>query len=299
MAEECGGLVPPAPKKVTAVSGPGAGKITLYWDEASYANRYAVAYGEVSGKYVYGADNIGGERSRSFTVSALKPGTRYYFRLAAANNKCSSPFSAEVSAVTSGSAVYAAVPVTVVPTLEKKAVAPVPVTGESLSAVSGPGVGQVTLTWREFDGADNYHLAYGRQAGKFEYGALNIGKTTKFTVSRLNPGTSYYFAIVPVTGSQAMKTSSPVKAWAKAAVNVVQTTREALIMPQNTPRVGSEQQSSKKNFEDLTTNMPTVTVVPTEVSTAVPTIEESSVLPPPEENVVLPEEGEVMPEETF
>lgn len=236
VAANCGGPYPPAPVKVSAVSGPAGGEVTLYWDTSAYANRYAVAYGTQSGKYVYGADNIGGETTRSSTIKSLSSGTRYYFRLAAANGCASSPFSAEVSAVATGGGEVVSQPVSQssvggpsVP-IEKAQIQPM--VSSKLSAYSGPGVGEVTLSWPSLDGADNYHLVYGTQAGKYLYGALNIGKINKFVVGKLNPGTTYYFALVPVSGGRAMYTTSPVSAQAYVAVEIVETTKEALVQPQ-------------------------------------------------------------------
>ncbi|MCJ7739769.1 fibronectin type III domain-containing protein [Candidatus Microgenomates bacterium] len=237
VAADCGGPYPPAPAKVSAVSGPGGGEVTLYWDTSAYANRYAVAYGTQSGKYVYGADNIGGEKTRSSTIKSLSSGTRYYFRLAAANGCASSPFSVEVSAVAAGGGAVVSQPVSQAPVggpSVSEVKAPVqPMVSSKLSAYSGPGVGNVTLSWPSMDGADNYHLVYGTQAGKYLYGALNIGKINKFTVQKLNPGSTYYFALVPVSGGRAMYTTAPVSARAYVLVTeIVETTREALVQPQ-------------------------------------------------------------------
>ena len=236
VAAGCGGPFPPAPTKVSAVSGPGGGEVTLYWDTSAYANRYAVAYGTQSEKYVYGADNIGGETTRSSTIKSLSSGTRYYFRLAAANGCASSPFSVEVSAVATGGGVVVSQPVNqpVVggPSVSVEKVQVQPMVCSKLSAYSGPGVGEVTLSWPSLDGADNYHLVYGTQAGKYLYGALNIGKINKFVVGKLNPGTTYYFALVPVSGGRAMYTTAPVSAQAYVAVEIVETTQEALVQPQ-------------------------------------------------------------------
>ncbi len=239
VAAGCGGPFPPAPAKVSAVSGPGGGEVTLYWDTSAYANRYAVAYGTQSGKYVYGADNIGGEKTRSSTIKSLSSGTRYYFRLAAANGCASSPFSAEVSAVATGGGAVVSQPVSQasvggpsVPSVPVEKAQVQPVVSSKLSAYSGPGVGNVTLSWPSMDGADNYHLVYGKQASNYTYGALNIGKINKFVVGKLNPGSTYYFALVPVSGGRAMYTTAPVSAQAYVAVEIVETTQEALVQPQ-------------------------------------------------------------------
>ena len=76
LAGDCGGPIPPAPQGVWTKSGPGTGEVTLYWKGAPHANRYAVAYGTTSNTYMYGADNIGREQTRSYTVKYLTPGTK-------------------------------------------------------------------------------------------------------------------------------------------------------------------------------------------------------------------------------
>lgn len=243
LAEDCGGPVPPKPVKVWAKPGPAGGQVTLYWDSAPHANRYAVAYGTKSNKYLYGADNIGSENARSYTVKSLASGQKYYFRLAAANGCSSSPFSDEVTATSgSGAVVEVAKAAPSQPfdsaqgkpsTPSKPAVVSKGVGQQMLWAKSGPKMGEVTLYWMNNESADNYHLVYGTEHGKFKYGALNIGKVNKFTVMKLAAGVEYHFALVPVMNNQAMYTTQQVMMRAMGAgVEVVQTTRENLIVPQ-------------------------------------------------------------------
>lgn len=208
MAGDCGGPYPPQPSRVSAKTGPGAGQVTISWDEVSYANRYAVAYGTESGHYLYGADNIGGQSSRSYSVGYLNPGQKYYFRLSAARDCSASPFSEEFSAVSGWGQVV--MPKTGGASSVSMAAPSSPV----LKAWTGPGVGQVSLSYVSADDADNYHLVYGEKRGEYQYGALNIGKTNSYTVSRLVPGRGYYFAIVPQKGDRALYTSEAV--WARA-----------------------------------------------------------------------------------
>lgn len=230
LAADCGGPIPPAPQGVWTKSGPGAGEVTLYWKGAPHANRYAVAYGTTSNKYMYGADNIGGEQTRSYTVKYLTPGTKYYFRLAAAQGCSSSPFSGEVMGVAmSGYAI--ATPSVGAPSMAKPQASAAGVGKQMLWAKSGPKTGEVTLYWKNNENADNYHLVYGTNMKKPEYGALNIGKLNWFTVRQLAAGTKYYFALVPVMNNMAMYTTPFVSSVAYQPVQVVETTREALIQP--------------------------------------------------------------------
>lgn len=217
-ANSCGGLIPPQPAQFWAKGGPGPGEVTLSWEGVNYADRYAVAYGKESNKYTYGADRIGEEKSRSYTVKSLAPGERYFFRLAAAHGCASSPFSSEVSAIAgygSGVAVKS-------PTSTAKS--------SRIWAKSGPKAGEVTLNWANLDNANDYHLVYGTENGKYSWGALNIGNMNSMTVKALAPGQGYYFALVPLVNGRSLYTTESV--WGRAytaRIEVVQTTKEALI----------------------------------------------------------------------
>lgn len=233
-ADSCSAGGPNAPSKVWTTSGPNAGEVTLYWDESAYADRYAVAYGSQSGKYIYGADNIGNSNSRSYTVKWLTPGQKYYFRLAAAKGCSSSPLSSEVSAVAKwGQVAQTSQMADKIGSPQKTWAGSDagPVGKQKLWAKPGPMVGEVTLNWQNADSADNYHIVYGHWAGKYEYGALNVGKNTWYTVKKLQPGKAYYFAVVPVMNNRALYTSDAVIGKAKAAIQVVVTSPESMGVP--------------------------------------------------------------------
>lgn len=229
LANQCGGPFPPKPANFWAKPGPGGGQATLYWNEVAYADRYAIAYGTSSGNYQYGATNVGNQTSRSYTVSGLSGG-KYYFVLAAARGCSSSPFSNEVATWVSSAPMSGA-------TADK----PASQAGNS-SAFSGPKTGQVTLRWNHKEDVDTYHLVYGTSKGKYEYGALNIGKVTSFTVSSLIPGKTYYFVTVPVKGDRALYTGEAVSGVALAPLQqqVVQTTPENLSQPEIVPQPSEE-----------------------------------------------------------
>lgn len=245
-AADCGGPYPPSPVRVWATSGPMSGEVTLHWDATAYANRYAVAYGTGNNNYTYGADNIGGSASTSYTVKSLVPGTKYYFRIAAAKDCSSGPFSSEVAALAMTGETVAVQPsvTSKVPAAVQEVVAPSistvspsvsggPTGKLMLSAVTGPMTGEVTVYWQNNELADNYHLVYGTSPNDMRYGALNIGKEMKYTVKSLIPGTKYYFSLVPVKGAIALYTTQSVSAVAGGGVEIVQTTPEALRQPSN------------------------------------------------------------------
>lgn len=232
-ADDCGGPIPPKPEGVTAVSGPGTGEITLHWNGAPHANRYAVAYGMASNNYIYGANNIGDETARSYTIKYLRRGVRYYIRLAAAHDCSSSPFSGEVSVVTKGEVEKATVAVKTSVEVKKEVKTQAVVTEEVVQSVAkpvskqklwgkpGPKVGEVTLYWQNVDSAEDYHLVYGTERGKFKYGALNIGKPSQFTVRFLSPGVTYYFALVPLVSNIPLYTTDQLMVKAKIDVQTV------------------------------------------------------------------------------
>ena len=275
-AEGCNGTAPSVPTKVSAVSGPSGGEVTIFWDASSFANRYALAYGTVSNKYIYGANNIGGEQSRVYTVKSLQPGVKYYFRLAAAKDCASSPFTSEISAVAGGgkaavaqpSVPIVSKPVTQVGSPSQPVVSSGPIGKTKLSATSGPRVGEVTLTWQNVDNAQDYHLVYGHSAGKYQYGALNIGRVNKFIVGKLTPGAVYYFAIIPILG-QPLYTTDPVMGVASAPVEVVQTTPENLIQP-TAPGIVTQPESSASPTVVLPTEAVSLPSSTPEVETPTP-----------------------------
>jgi hypothetical protein len=91
---------PPAVSGLKAVSGPGFGEITLYWNDAAEADYYTVTYGLVSRGYIYGAPNIG--KTNQYIVSQLSPGRTYYFVITSVNSCGSSGYSAEIAARAGG-----------------------------------------------------------------------------------------------------------------------------------------------------------------------------------------------------
>lgn len=175
-------------------AGPGVGQVTLNWTRY-YQNvdNYSIAYGTSSGNYQYGVANIG--NNVVYTIGALNPGQRYYFFVyPSSQGNPLPPVSPEISEIAATSTH------TVMGTAG-------PYGPRALTAVSGPASGQVTLTWLTvLPTTSNFALLYGTQPGVYIYGALNVGNgmgvgsTNSFTVGALNPGTRYYFSVVPLQG---------------------------------------------------------------------------------------------------
>lgn len=227
-----------------AVSGPKAAEVTLFWDDVQAVDNFHLVYGTDSKNMKYGVLNIG--TSKVYTVKKLNPGTKYYFALVPVLNNVALYTSEWVGAWAGGGAVSMPPPVAkVVPTAPvvsqpvTKVAVPVaavvpaagPVGKHWLVARPGPKVGEVTLTWRHMDDANNYHLVYGTEHGKFKYGALNLGWVTKFTVGKLAPGVTYHFALVPVKNDVALYTTDQVMAATYRPVQVVTTTPDAVMQP--------------------------------------------------------------------
>ncbi len=93
---------------------------------------------------------------------------------------------------------------------------PSPDTPANLEAASGPGKGEVSLTWTKV-GADYYSLVFGGASGAYEYGAPNIGNTDQYTVRQLTQGKLYYFAIAAVRGCASSGFSNEASARAEGA----------------------------------------------------------------------------------
>lgn len=214
-----------------AKPGPKASEVILTWRHAEDANNYHLVYGTEHGKFKYGATNIGW--INSFTVRGLVPGREYHFALVPVKNDVALYTTVQVMANAASGQVMEAKPSPVV--AQPKAAAPTTVTVAGnkhwLTAKPGPKGGEITLSWRHAEDANNYHLVYGTEHSKFKYGAINIGWINSFTVRGLVPGKLYHFALVPVKNDVALYTSEQVMVVAAGGVEVVQTTKEALRQP--------------------------------------------------------------------
>lgn len=306
-ASGCFDLVTAAPQNVKAVSGPGNGQVTLYWDQVPYATSYAISYGTSSGNYVYGVSNLGTDQTRSFTVSSLTPGVQYFFKVTGQKDCDTGSGSMEVSALASGmintgmpiqppARLGMLPPVSGIPSLPPPPfgtpplppigyppVPPVimqpvvwsgPVGKNKLSAMSGPGIGEVTLYWQNADTADNNDLVYGTTSSVNQYGAMNIGKNNPYVVKGLVPGATYYFALVPVFNNRALYTSEVVQSTAKMALPVIPVNANGQVITPLPLRV-MQPATPSGLYPGNTTVQPTVEVptqTPEQIATPTPTM---------------------------
>lgn len=99
----CSDGAPGSAPQLTSAIATGSHQITLTWTQAADpVSYYLIAYGIISGKYIYGNSNVGGRGTTSYTVGNLARGTTYYFVVRAGNGCAPGGFSKELSATTLG-----------------------------------------------------------------------------------------------------------------------------------------------------------------------------------------------------
>jgi hypothetical protein len=97
-----------------------------------------------------------------------------------------------------------------------------PVNPYSFSAIPGKQSGSVTLSWFDDPKPNQFNLLYGTNPNSNAYGVVNLPvlpvQPNTFTVNLLNPGQTYYFTLVGVTGNTTSQ-SGPVSAQATTMTN--------------------------------------------------------------------------------
>jgi len=158
--------VPAAPvlNSVTA----GDAQVTLAWPAVTGAASYSVEYGTVPGVYEVSIE-IG--NLTSYAVTGLTNGTKYYFAVTATNLAGTSANSNELNAI---------------PQL------PIPAAPVLNTATAGNA--QVELTWDAVAGATSYSVGYGTTNGLYGTPVI-VGNATKYLVSSLANGKTYYFVV--------------------------------------------------------------------------------------------------------
>lgn len=90
----CNNEAPKAPRIVSATSA-NKNEVTLYWEKAQGSvTHYAISYGLLKGKPLYGVTNIG--NVTSYTVKGLSAGVTYFFNVSAVNECAAGPASNEI-----------------------------------------------------------------------------------------------------------------------------------------------------------------------------------------------------------
>lgn len=116
-----------------------------------------------------------------------------------------------------------------------------PVNPYSFWAKSGPVAGQVTIYWTDDSTAGQYDVIYGTAAGKYTWGALNIGAVqdavNSYTVGALTPGVTYYFSLIAKNGDTFVARTGPV--WARAASGQVPAQTAQASVPVAAPMTSS------------------------------------------------------------
>jgi len=98
----------PASAPVLSVTRTGANSVSLAWTPVSPVTHYLIAYGTISGAYIYGNPNVG--NVTNYTVGSLSGGTTYYFAVKGVNDCAPGPYSNEVSVFSVGAVVAGSPP---------------------------------------------------------------------------------------------------------------------------------------------------------------------------------------------
>jgi hypothetical protein len=64
-----------------------------------------------------------------------------------------------------------------------------------VNAQPGPGLGEVTLTWRRPLNTTTVSVFYGQNKGIYPYGMPNVGSVDRTVITQLTPGQGYYFIL--------------------------------------------------------------------------------------------------------
>jgi fibronectin type 3 domain-containing protein len=161
-----GGTAPAAPAGLNAA--PGNGSVGLSWAASAGATSYSVYRGTASGGQ--GTTPVGTVTGTSFTDSGLTNGTRYYYKVRAANAAGTSGLSAEVSAVPAATGTGPGVPFGVVIT---------------------PRTGNILLQWGFMSAATGYNVYRSTSPGT-ETLLIHVTSPTHVD-SAVTPGVTYYY----------------------------------------------------------------------------------------------------------
>jgi hypothetical protein len=99
-----------------------------------------------------------------------------------------------------------------------------PIDPTQLTGKPGSSAGQVTLNWQKIINAEYYTISYGLLSRNYIYGVPNTGDSDQYTISKLSPGRTYYFAITAVNDCGSSGHSNEVAVRAKQETIIITTT---------------------------------------------------------------------------
>jgi fibronectin type 3 domain-containing protein len=180
-------LPPAAPVGLTATAGNAS--VTLNWTASTGATSYNVYRGTTAGGESATALATG-LTAVSYPDAAVINGTKYYYKVAAANTAGTGAQSAEASATPEP---------------------PVPATPTGLTATAGNA--SVTLNWTASSGAPSYNVYRGTTAGGESPTPLATGITAvSYADTAATNGTKYYYTVTAVNGGGASSQSAEASA---------------------------------------------------------------------------------------
>lgn len=184
---------------ISAQPGAQAGTVLLTWNDPDVVTNYNISYGTTPSANQYGV--VGTGDGGTYVVGGLTPGQTYYFAISPVVNGVGLGYLPTVSAVAAGTTT--ASPKNTVSQVTVSAAPGVTASDNyGLKAVQGPGKGQVTLTWQNPYGAQQFDVIYGTQAGVYGWGAQNVGhNSNQVTISGLTSGVLYFFSVMGENGA--------------------------------------------------------------------------------------------------
>lgn len=204
------------------MTGSKPGTIDLSWIDDGTANQYDIVYGINTNSNMWGVQDIkeAPNTTNRFMVDSLEPGKTYVFTLVAETSGTFVAKSGPVS-TTAASGIMQQATAVVAPMqpATPTSVSSGPTSRYNFQVMTGSKSGSVDLKWTNDTSANQFDVVYGIQPGQYMWGVQNIpvsaNMNTMFTVSALQPGVRYYFALVSeVSGTFVLKTD-PISAIAK------------------------------------------------------------------------------------
>jgi fibronectin type 3 domain-containing protein len=185
-------IVPNVPSNVT-LSSLSQTQIKVTWQGDADADNYTIYWGLTTD--ASDDSNTVGSSIRTFTITGLTAGTKYYVSVSASNNSGTSSKSSPVNATTQADTVKPATP-----------------TGFTVTSIREITLNSVPLKWDKNAESDleHYIIYYGLESGSLDQQDADTTKdSSSLIVTGLSSSTRYYFAISAVddSGNESDKSS--------------------------------------------------------------------------------------------